>query len=112
MFFLKMHEAVTATERAYKNKIPSWRETVQIFAASSFFFNSHSGGVESKLGPLGTSATELPIVPTPGDYDDGEFGEMKDWKGKPKYIVHHKSHLTRPRARTRVAAVESQRLTA
>jgi hypothetical protein len=41
--------------------------------------------VESKLGPLGTSATEWPIVPAPGDYDDGEFGRMKDWQGKPKY---------------------------
>jgi hypothetical protein len=33
--------------------------------------------VESKLGPLGTSATEWPILPAPGDYDDGEFGGMK-----------------------------------
>jgi hypothetical protein len=31
-------------------------------------------GAESKLGPLDTSATEWPIVPAPGDYDDGEFG--------------------------------------
>jgi hypothetical protein len=31
--------------------------------------------MESKLGPLGTSATEWPIilVPAPGDYDDGQF---------------------------------------
>jgi hypothetical protein len=41
--------------------------------------------VESKLGPLGTSATEWPIVPAPGDYDDGEFGGMKTVQGKPKY---------------------------
>jgi hypothetical protein len=33
--------------------------------------------VESKLGPLGTSATKWPILPVPGDYDDGEFGGMK-----------------------------------
>jgi hypothetical protein len=33
--------------------------------------------VESKLGPRGTSATEWPIVPAPGDYDVGEFGGMK-----------------------------------
>jgi hypothetical protein len=33
--------------------------------------------VKSKLGPFGTSATEWPIVPAPGDYDDGEFGGMK-----------------------------------
>jgi hypothetical protein len=40
---------------------------------SNFFFNSHSGGVESKPGPLGTLATEWPIVPARVDYDDGEF---------------------------------------
>jgi hypothetical protein len=33
------------------------------------------------LGPLGTSATEWPIVPTPGDYDDGKFGGMKIGRG-------------------------------
>jgi hypothetical protein len=41
--------------------------------------------VVSKLGPRGTSATEWPIVPAPGDYDDGEFGWMKIGMGKPKY---------------------------
>jgi hypothetical protein len=33
------------------------------------------GGVQ--MGPLGTSATEWPIVPAPDDYDDREFGGMK-----------------------------------
>jgi hypothetical protein len=33
-------------------------------------------GVESKLGQLGTSATYWPIVPAPGDCEDGEFGGM------------------------------------
>jgi hypothetical protein len=28
------------------------------------------------LGPLGTAATNRPIVPTQGDYDDGEIGGM------------------------------------
>jgi hypothetical protein len=37
------------------------------------------GGV--LLGPLGTSATELPIVPAPGDYDDGEFDGMTIGRG-------------------------------
>jgi hypothetical protein len=32
------------------------------------------GGVQ--LGPLGMSATNWPIVPAPGDYEDGEFGGM------------------------------------
>jgi hypothetical protein len=35
-----------------------------------------------------------------------------DWQGKPKYFVHHKSHMTRHRNRTRAPAVGSQRLTA
>jgi hypothetical protein len=34
--------------------------------------------VESKLGPLGTAAIYCPIVPAPGDCEDGElFGGMK-----------------------------------
>jgi hypothetical protein len=37
------------------------------------------GGVE--LGPFGTSATKWPIVPAPGDCDDGEFGGMKIGRG-------------------------------
>jgi hypothetical protein len=32
------------------------------------------GGVQ--LGPLGTAATNMPIVPAPGDYYDGEIGGM------------------------------------
>jgi hypothetical protein len=32
----------------------------------------------------GTSATYWPIVPAPGDCEDGEFGGMNG-KGKPKY---------------------------
>jgi hypothetical protein len=34
-------------------------------------------GAGVQLGPLCTSATDLLIVPVPGDYDDGEFGGMK-----------------------------------
>jgi hypothetical protein len=37
------------------------------------------GGV--RLGPLGTAATNRPIVPTPGDYDGGEIGGMMIWQG-------------------------------
>jgi hypothetical protein len=33
-------------------------------------------GVGVQLGPLGTTATNSPIVPAPGDYDDGEIGGM------------------------------------
>jgi hypothetical protein len=33
------------------------------------------------LGQLGTLATNRPIVPAPGDYDDGEIGGMKSGRG-------------------------------
>jgi hypothetical protein len=76
--------------------------------------------VESKLGPLGTSATEWPIVPVPGDYDDGEFGGMNT--GRETEVLGEKPALAplcppqipldKTRARTRAAAVGSQRLTA
>jgi hypothetical protein len=39
------------------------------------FFNWYSGGW-SPLGPLSTAATDRPIVPAPGDYDDGEIGGL------------------------------------
>jgi hypothetical protein len=60
--------------------------------------------VESILGPLGTSATEWPIAPAPGDYDDGEFGGMKIGRGNrrtrrklaPAPLFRHKSHLPDP----------------
>jgi hypothetical protein len=47
-------------------------------------------GVVSKLGPLGTSAIVWPIVPAPGDYDEGEFGGMKIGRG------NRSTRLTRP----------------
>jgi hypothetical protein len=76
--------------------------------------------VESKLGQLGTSATEWPIVPAPGDYDDGEFGGMKIGRGNrstrrkpaPAPICTPQIPLDQTRVWTWAAAVESQRLTA
>jgi hypothetical protein len=42
------------------------------------------GGVQ--LGPLGTAATNRPIVPAPGDKGYRKIGGMiDDWQGKPKY---------------------------
>jgi hypothetical protein len=76
--------------------------------------------VESKLGPLGTSAIYWPIVPAPGDYDDGEFGGMKIGSGNrstrripaPAPLCPPQIPLDQTRARTRAAAVGSQRLIA
>jgi hypothetical protein len=75
----------------------------------------------SILCPRGTAAITWPIVPVPGDCEDGEIGGMKCfWQGKPKYsektcpdaILSTINPTCQTRARTRAAAVGSQRLTA
>jgi hypothetical protein len=48
--------------------------TPRFFERFSFSNSNSGGGVQ--LGPLGTAATNTPIVPTPDDYDDGEIGGM------------------------------------
>jgi hypothetical protein len=47
--------------------------------AKVFLIGIVGGGVQ--LGPLGTAATNRPIVPAPGDYDDGEIGGMMIGRG-------------------------------
>jgi hypothetical protein len=77
-------------------------------------------GVESRLGPLGTSASNWPIVPAPGDYEEGEFDGMEIGRGnrsarrKPTRaaLCPPQISLDKIRVRTRVAAVVSQRLSA
>jgi hypothetical protein len=49
-------------------RIVGWTHT------NVFLINIEGGGVQ--LGPLGTVTTNTPIVPAPGDYDDGEIGGM------------------------------------
>jgi hypothetical protein len=44
-----------------------------------FLIGIVGGGIQ--LGPLGTAATDRPIVPAPGDYDDGEIGGMMIGRG-------------------------------
>jgi hypothetical protein len=69
------------------------------------------GGVQ--LGPLGTAATNRPIVPAPGEYDDGEIGGMIGTRRKSAPVPlcpPQTPHAAR--TRTRAAAVGSQRLTA
>jgi hypothetical protein len=68
------------------------------------------------LGPRGTATITWPLVPVPGDCEDGEVG----WQGKPKYsektcpdaILSTTDPTCQTPARTRAAAVGSQRLTA
>jgi hypothetical protein len=75
------------------------------------------GGVQ--LGPLGTAATNRPIVPAPGDYDAGEIGGKMIGRGnrstrrKPAPVpLCPPQNPHAARTRTRAAAVGSQRLTA
>jgi hypothetical protein len=74
------------------------------------------GGIQ--LGSLGTTATNSPIVPAPGDYDDGEIGEMIGRGNRSTRRKLAPMPLCPPqtphaaRTRTRAAAVGSQRLTA
>jgi hypothetical protein len=73
------------------------------------------GGIQ---GPLGTAATNRPIVPAPGDYGDGVIGGMigsgnRSTRGKPAPVPlcpPQTPHAAR--TQTRAAAVGSQRLTA
>jgi hypothetical protein len=69
------------------------------------------GGVQ--LGPLGTAAINRPIVPFPGDYDDGEIGGMigrgnRSTRRKPAPVPLCPPQI--PHA-ARAAEVGSQRLT-
>jgi hypothetical protein len=71
------------------------------------------------LGLLGTAATNRPIVPAPGDYDDAEIGGMMIGRGnrntqrKPGSVSLWPPQTPHAaRIGTRAAAVGSQRLTA
>jgi hypothetical protein len=81
-----------------------------------FLIGIVGGGVQ--LGPLGTAATNRPIVPAPGDYDDGEIGGMigrenRSTRKKPAPVLLCPPQIPHAaRTRTRAAAVGSQRLTA
>jgi hypothetical protein len=52
---------------------------VQFTSLIFFLIGIVSGGVQ--LGPLGTTATNRPVVTATGDYDDGEIGGMMIGKG-------------------------------
>jgi hypothetical protein len=70
------------------------------------------------LVPLGTTATNMSIMPAPGDYDDGKIGGMIGRGNRSTRIKPAPVPLCPPqiphaaRTRTRAAAVGSQRLPA
>jgi hypothetical protein len=56
------------------------QETSQSWQPLIIFLIGIVGG-RVQLGPLGTATTNWPIVPAPGDYDDGEIGGMMIGRG-------------------------------
>jgi hypothetical protein len=58
----------------YFSRLPACCKTPNFY-----FIQIVGGGVQ--LGLLGTAVTNRPIVPTPGDYDDGEIGGMMIGRG-------------------------------
>jgi hypothetical protein len=96
---------------------PVWVPQNTVNLPYNFFFNSYSGdGVQ--VGPLGTAATNRPIVPAPGDYDDGEIGGMIGRGNRSTLRKPASVPLCPPqtphaaRTRTQATAVGSQWLTA
>jgi hypothetical protein len=79
------------------------------------FFLIHLVQGGAQMGPLGTVTTDWPIVPAPGDYDDGEFGRMKIGRGNwstlrklaPAPLCPPQITLDQTWDRTRAAAVGS-----
>jgi hypothetical protein len=87
-------------------RVKEWAEQAEcsLLVLGAFFFLIGIVGGGVPIGPLGTAATNRPIVPAPGDYD-GEIGGM----------IGRGNRSTQPhaaRTRTWAAAVGSQRLTA
>jgi hypothetical protein len=95
---------------ALYNTTNTWNHAVQNS------FGIVGGGVQ--LGPLGTAATNRPIVPSLGDYDDGEIGGMIGRGNRSTQRKTAPVSLCPPQTphaawtRTRAAMMGSQRLTA
>jgi hypothetical protein len=92
--------------------------TDKVFNIGSTFFNWYSGGGWSPIGSTRHCGHQLPIVPAPGDYDNGEIGGMigkgnRSTRRKPVQMpLCPPQTLHAEWTRTRAAAVGSQRLTA
>jgi hypothetical protein len=74
------------------------------------------GGVQ--LGPLGTAATNRPIVLALGDYDDGQIGGMigrgnwSTWRKPAPVPLYPPQTSHAAQTQTRAAMMGSQQLTA
>jgi hypothetical protein len=115
--WLQHRELVCAPFHFYmvKTKIKMRACNIGIWKDAGRIFLILLVGLKSRLGPLGTSATNCPIHPAPGDCEDGEFGGMKigrenrsTWrKPAPAPICPPQIPLDQTQARTRAPAVGS-----
>jgi hypothetical protein len=86
---------------------------MSIYSSWTFFFNSHSGG-GVQTGSTRHVGHFWPIVPTPGDCENGEFGGMKIGRGNrstrrkptPAPLCQPQIPLDQTRVRIQAAAVE------
>jgi hypothetical protein len=92
---------------------------VSAYVYPPIFFLIVIVGSGVQLGPLGTAATNRPIVPAPDDYDDGEIGGMMIGRGnrstrrKPAPVsLYPPQSPHAARKQTRAATVGNQGLTA
>jgi hypothetical protein len=106
--------------RMWESTSTFWKQGHNVTGTQTFFFLIRIVGGGIQIGPLGTSATEWPIVPALGDYYDGEFVGMKIGRGnRSTWRKTAQAQLWPPQNpldqtwnRTLAAAVRSQRLTA
>jgi hypothetical protein len=109
-------ESCTSTSFIFKPTLRNFQECSTNAYPVLFLIRLVRGGVE--LGPLGVAATDRPIVPASGDYDDEEFGGMMMGRGNrstrrkpaPAPLSPPRIPLDQTRDRTRAGAVGSQRL--
>jgi hypothetical protein len=68
-----------SAEEEVKRK--DWEWGFESYRKLTYFFLIGIVGGGVQLGPLGTAATNRPVVPAPGDYSDVEIGWMMTGKG-------------------------------
>jgi hypothetical protein len=110
---------VQASKFAQTTKLLVYIRDLPLSNLDNIFFLIRIKGGGVQLGPLCTATTDRPIVPAPGDYDDGEIGGMmiggghRSTRRKPAPVPLYPPQIPHAaRTRTRAAAVGSQRLTA
>jgi hypothetical protein len=112
VYWVEIIRSTNLTLQVYRSGNNGSNEGCKLF----FLICIVGGGVQ--FGPLGTAATNRPIVPAPDDYDNREIGGMigrgnRSTRRKPVPMPLCSPQTPQAvRTRTRVAALGSQWLTA